>query len=196
MNEPYIVVLLTIAGLAVVYFLMVLVLTGGKFGRLILAKRAALRILRDGTFAGKVDSLLNPPPPEPPKPKKPDGTAIRLLTVMQREGRLLDFLLEDIGSYPNDQIGAAVRDIHDKCQAAIKEHLVLKPVLDKTEGETVEVSPGFDPSAIQLTGNVSGDPPFTGTLQHHGWRVTEIKLNRPGEGVDEMVIHPAEVELP
>jgi len=46
-----------------------------------------------------------------------------------------------------------------------------------------------------LTGNVTGQPPFKGTLLHHGWRVTEIKLAKPPEGQDEFVVHPAEVEL-
>jgi hypothetical protein len=115
---------------------------------------------------------------------------------LQREGRLVDFLLEDIEAYSNEQIGAAVRDIHRQCRSALNEHLVLAPVLKKSEGDTVEIPAGFDPSAIQLTGNVTGQPPFRGTLRHHGWRVEEIKLRAPAEGQDEFVLQPAEVELP
>jgi hypothetical protein len=116
--------------------------------------------------------------------------------LLQREGRLLDFLLENIQAYPDEQIGAAVRDIHRQAQAALKEHLVLEPVLSQSEGAAVEVPAGFDPSAVRLTGNVTGQPPFKGTLQHHGWRVKEIKLAAPPEGQDEFVLMPAEVELP
>jgi hypothetical protein len=121
---------------------------------------------------------------------------VRVLALLQREGRLLDFLLEDIQSYSDEQVGAAVRDIHRQCQAALKEHLDLQPVLPQGEGSVVEVTPGFDPSAIRLVGNVTGQPPFRGTLQHHGWRVKEIKLSPPPEGQDELILMPAEVELP
>ena len=69
-------------------------------------------------------------------------------------------------------------------------------VLPQAEGATVEIASGFDPSAVRLTGNVTGQPPFRGTLQHHGWRVKQIKLAPPPEGQDEFVLMPAEVELP
>jgi hypothetical protein len=161
--------------------------------RLEVAGQAFRKAVRDPAFAGQILALLNPPPP---KPVKPSGAAIRFLALLQREGRLVDFLLEDIQAYPNEQIGAAVRDIHRKCRAALKEHLVMEPVLPDAEGATVKVQTGFDPSAVRLIGNVTGQPPFQGTLQHHGWRVKEIKLAPPPEGQDEMVLMPAEVELP
>jgi Domain of unknown function (DUF2760) len=131
-----------------------------------------------------------------PRPPKPSGEPLRLLALLQREGRLLDFLLEDVQPYSNDQIGAAVRDIHNNCRKAIQDHLVLEPVLKEAEGATVRVPAGFDPSTVRLTGNVTGQPPFTGTLQHHGWRVKELKLAAPPEGQDEFVLQAAEVELP
>jgi hypothetical protein len=171
-------------------------LAGFDASKLRLARTAFFRVAKDADFAAKVNLLLNPPPPEPPKPVKPDGRPVRLLALLQREGRLLDFLLEDIQGLPDAQIGAAVRDIHRQSQAALKEHVVLEPVMTQPESSTVEVPTGFDPSAIRLTGNVTGQPPFRGTLQHHGWRVKEIKLAPPPEGQDELVLMPAEVELP
>jgi hypothetical protein len=147
------------------------------------------RIERDPEAARRVQAALEPPPP------KPSGEPLRLLALLQREGRLLDFLLEDIDGYANDQVGAAVRDIHRNCRKAVQDHLVLEPVLAGEEQSTVEVRPGFDPSAIRLTGNVTGQPPFRGTLLHHGWCVKEIKLAKAPEGQDEFVVQPAEVEL-
>jgi hypothetical protein len=88
-----------------------------------------------------------------------------------------------------------VRDIHRSARKAIQEHLVLEPILPGEEGSRVTVPAGFDPSAVRLTGNVTGQPPFAGTLQHHGWRVKEIKLAPPAAGQDEFVVQPAEVEL-
>ncbi len=181
------VILFAVAGTA--FFVWV----GDDRPRLEVAAEIFRKTLRDVAFAEQVPLLINPPPP---KPVKPSGAAIRFLALLQREGRLVDFLLEDIQNYPDAQIGAAVRDIHRKCRDALREHLVMEPVLPDAEGATVKVQAGFDPSAIRLTGNVTGQPPFQGTLQHHGWRVKEIKLAPPPEGQDEMVLMPAEVELP
>jgi hypothetical protein len=120
---------------------------------------------------------------------------LRLLALLQREGRLLDFLMEDVQNYSDAQIGAAVRDIHRTCRKALQDHLVLEPVMADSEGSQVTVPAGFDPSAVRLTGNVTGQPPFRGALRHHGWRVRDVKLAAPPSGQDEFVVQPAEVEL-
>jgi hypothetical protein len=188
--------LYTLAGVAAVMIIVVLALTGGRFGRIGLAYRGFRKTLGDATFGNKIESLLEVKEAAPTGPPKPSGAPLRLLGLLQREGRLLDFLLEDIQGYADEQVGAAVRDIHRKCQSALRAHLVLEPVLPKEEGAAVEVPPGFNPVHIRLTGNVTGQPPFKGTLQHHGWRVREIKLAAPPEGQDEFILMPAEVELP
>jgi hypothetical protein len=194
MDNPLVVALLTLGGIVVIMLLVGLAVSGGNLGKLLFAKKASFRMLRDEKFAAQVEKLMAPPEPE--KPAKPDGTPLRVLTLLQREGRLLDFLMEDIQGASDDQIGAGVREIHQKCQKALREHLDLEPVLAKEEGENVEVPAGFDPSAVQLTGNVTGQPPFRGKVVHAGWRVKQIRLSKPGEGVDELVVQPAEVELP
>ena len=109
---------------------------------------------------------------------------------------MLDFFLEDISGAGDEQVGAGVRELHRKAQEVIKEHLVLEPVLSQAEGAAVEVPPGFDVSAIRLIGNVTGQPPFRGTLVHHGWRVKNYSLPALPEGQDPFVMQPAEVELP
>ncbi len=172
-----------------------MLLSGFNFGRIRLAMRCEWRALRDASFREKVEPLLASPAAKEEKPPRPSGEPLRLLALLQREGRLLDFLLEEIQTYSDADVGAAVRDIHRKCQAAIKEHVILEPVLPQPEQSSLEIPAGFDPSAVRLTGNVTGQPPFRGTLQHHGWRVKEIKLAPPPEGQDEFILMPAEVEL-
>src|SRR5262249_39552190 len=86
--------------------------------------------------------ILTPPPPEPPKPPKLSGEPLRLLNVLQRDGRLLDFLLEDISAATDEQVGAGVRELHKKAQAAIKEHLTLGPILPGRAAAAGEVRPG------------------------------------------------------
>ena len=103
--------------------------------------------------------------------------------------------MENVQPYSDDQIGASVRDIHRKAQEALRKHLTLEPVLAQAEGETVTAPAGFDPSAIRLLGNVSGSPPFRGTLSHAGWRVKAMDIPKPPEGQDEFVLMPAEVEV-
>lgn len=194
--EPYLIVLITLAAMVAIKLAFTFVLGGMSFARLMPAVRAYHSVLRDAQVAQKVEAILGQVKPEPSKPKKLSGEPLRLLNLLQREGRLLDFLLEDISMATDEQIGAGVRELHKKAQAILKEHLTLEPVMAGQEESTVEVPPGFDPSAIRLTGNVTGQPPFRGVLKHHGWRVKSYKLPAPPTGVDELVVAPAEVELP
>jgi hypothetical protein len=190
--EPWQIVLITLAAVLVV-LLLYMIVSAGSLGRYFEARRIGQRWLSDAAFRTKVDELDAPPKPQPPP--KPSAEPLWLLALLQREGRLLDFLLEDVEGYANEQIGAAVRDIHRNCKKAIQEHLVLEPVMKEPENAAVTVAAGFDPSAVRLTGNVAGQPPFRGNLLHHGWRVTQIKLSKPPEGQDQFIVQPAEVEV-
>lgn len=194
--EAYQIVLLTLAVAAVVKLLVLAIIGKGSFSRFRLALKTYFRVLSDEATAERIRPLLEPAVEETKKPARLSPEPLRLLTLLQREGRLLDFLLEDIQAASDEQIGAGVRELHRKAQTVVKEHLVLEPVLAKSEGETVEVPANFDPSAIRLTGNVTGQPPFRGVLQHHGWRVKNYTLPSVPEGQDLFVLAPAEVELP
>jgi hypothetical protein len=138
-------------------------------------------------------------PPEPAAAKAPEGEpardgALRLLGILQEEGRLVDFLSESIDGYPDDQIGAAVRGIHAACRQALRDRVELEPVLSGAEGDVVTVPAGFDPATIRLSGNVAGTPPFRGVLRHAGWRVRTVTLPAR-KGHDPLVVAPAEVEI-
>jgi hypothetical protein len=193
--EKYQIALLAIAIVLVAEAVVVSALTRG-FSRFGLAWQMFRRVSADAAFAEKVNALVNPPPPEPPKPVKRSAEPLRLLSLLQREGRILDFFLEDISGAPDELVGAGVRELHRKAQTVLKEHLTLEPVLPQKEEETVTVPAGFDPSTIRLTGNITGKPPFKGVLKHHGWRVKDYKFASPPEGQDEFVVAPAEVDLP
>ncbi len=120
---------------------------------------------------------------------------LQLLAVLQREGRLVDFLTEDLDSYDDAQIGAAVRSIHENCKKSLEKHLSPRSVMDENEGETVTVRDNFDSSAIKLTGNVTGNPPFNGILRHRGWRAGKLELPVLTGSGDPKTISPAEVEI-
>lgn len=122
-----------------------------------------------------------------------DG-ALRLLGLLQQEGRLIDFLEEDIEPYNDAQVGAAVRAIHAGCRSALHQRMRIERIYQQEDGAAIEVEPGFDAAALRLTGNVHGAPPFRGVLQHGGWRASEVALPT-GAGVDPAVLAPAEVEV-
>jgi len=156
--------------------------------RIFLAIRAFFSVLFSKAYATKVRKLAL-------EDRSNAIPSLTILAVLQREGRLVDFLREDIDQLEDDQIGAAVRAIHKGCRKVLAEQLHLEPILSDPEGTSVEIPMGFDPSAIRLIGNVKGDPPFNGILKHHGWRAAEVRLPDPLPGVDPRVVAPAEVEI-
>ncbi len=121
---------------------------------------------------------------------------LHMLAVLQREGRLVDFLEEDLSAYDDAQIGAAVRSIHENCHKTLDKYLSPKPVLEHGEGDEIRVSADFDPATIKLTGNVTGEPPFSGIVRHRGWRAGKLELPALSGSGDAKVIAPAEVEIP
>jgi hypothetical protein len=135
-----------------------------------------------------------PPSPVPESRPSPEA-AVQMLAALQREGRLIDFLQEEIASYDDGQIGAAVRNIHAGCKEALKESMEIEPVFQESEGATITVPAGFDARAIRLTGNVTGNPPFRGVLRHRGWKVERIRLPQFEEQKNHWILAPAEVEV-
>ena len=180
------------------------------FARLILAFSAFFRVLFDASFAGSVLRLAHgepalpatparaPEPVAPPAPKlreAPSDGALLLLGLLQREGRLIDFLQEDVTAYSDADIGAAARVVHDSVKKTLDAHVTLERVHRESEGARVTVPKGFSASEVRLVGNVVGEAPFTGTLTHAGWRVRSVELPKLADGHDLRVLAPAEVEL-
>lgn len=128
------------------------------------------------------------------KRNDPDG-ALHLLRIFQRDGRLIDFLREDIGAFGDADIGGAARLVHEGCRKALDEYFVLERVRTEEEGTAIEIPTGFDAQRIRLTGNVSGDGPYKGTLAHAGWRAAEVKLPSLPPEHQPSIVAPAEVEL-
>ena len=121
--------------------------------------------------------------------------ALQLLGLLQREARFIDFVQEDVAAYSDADIGAAARVVHEGCRKVLGEHFSIEPVRSESEGSRITLAEGFDAAAVRLTGKVVGKPPFTGSLGHRGWRVTDTRLPKLAEGHDASVIAQAEVEL-
>jgi hypothetical protein len=124
----------------------------------------------------------------------PDS-ALVLLSLLQKEGRFVDFLQEDVSGYSDQEVGAAARVVHEGCQRVLRDHLSIEPVRQEAEGSSVTLPKGFDPAAVRPTGNVIGEPPFTGSLVHRGWRAVEVRLPKVSSSRDVRILAAAEVEL-
>ncbi len=157
--------------------------------------------------APPVPAEPKPKPAEPvvtaPKveaPRKSDAVAQRdgalaLLALLQREGRLVDFLREPLDGFGDADIGAAARDVHRGCKKVVDQCFTLEAVMPGEEDAKVSVPKGFDPGEVRLIGEARGEPPFAGTLRHHGWRATKAQLPTLADGVDRTIVAPAEVEV-
>jgi len=184
----------------------------GFWERVVFACRCFLSILFRAEIphdiAQKLVKPVGPASPAPPtaapsesRPKEAQPAseefdrAVQLLALLQRDGRLVDFLAENISAYPDVQLGAAVRTIHDTCRQALDQYVKLEPIMNSEEDQPVTVQAGFDPAAVKLIGNVAGRPPVRGVLRHKGWRVKEVSLPPLPQPAGRMVIAPAEVEL-
>ena len=134
--------------------------------------------------------------PAPAPSAEPDDLdrAVQLLALLQRDGRLVDFLMEDLAGYPDARVGAAVRDVHGGCRAALGRYVSLSAVIDDEEGAAVAVERGVDPARVKVIGAVSGEPPYRGVLRHRGWEATGIDLP-PLAATGRTIIAPAEVEV-
>lgn len=175
------------------------------FRRVSIAFGSFKRIIKDPEIARSVASLTKggaaPAAARPAAPAAvplataaPDA-ALLLLGLFQKEGRLVDFLHEDIKGYSDQEVGAAARVVHQGCQKVLQDYVKIAPVRDEPEGSRVTLQPGFDAAAMRPTGNVVGDPPFTGALVHRGWRVVETRLPKVTSGHDLKILAAAEVEL-
>ncbi|WP_244817069.1 DUF2760 domain-containing protein [Caballeronia sp. Lep1P3] len=194
------------------------------FGRLSIAFGAFFGILGNSAFAGRVQRLreaphapeASPTPETPRTPQAPERpvpaaapiapapsalketspvAALQLLGLLQRDARFIDFVEEDIANYSDADIGAAARLVHDGCRAVLREHFTIKPVRSEAEGSRITLPDGFDASAVRLTGNVVGKPPFNGSISHRGWKVEDTRLPKLAQSHDASIVAPAEVEL-
>jgi hypothetical protein len=173
--------------------------------RIVLAFRAFFALLFGGRLPADIVAELGlapkvtappPPPPKPPAPEvKPADGALQLLGMLQREARILDFLMEDITPYTDEQVGAAARDVQQHSREVLIRHFAPAPVIDAVEGSTAN-APDGKASLVKYVGNVpaSGKPP-AGVLRHRGWRATAVSLPKLNSREDLAVLAPAEIEV-
>lgn len=167
--------------------------------RISLSFRSFFSILFSGTLPPDVAQAFGYTKPAPirstpaPKPQSgPADGAVQILAILQRDARLVDFLMEDIAQYSDEQVGAAVRDVQEQSRQSLARYLRLAPVIDAVEG-TFTRAESIDSSQVKFIGNVPASGKASGgTLRHKGWKAEKVDLPAAPPG---MVLAPAELEV-
>ncbi len=176
------------------------------------ATKAFFKLLFDRELSRSFQGLLDGAPPnrltdskaseEPVKPlqkEKPANTrseAISLLAALQRETRLLDIVHESLDDYSDAQVGAAARDVLRDVGTVIQRMFAIEPMTDTPDGQSLETPAEFEPAEFRLTGKISGQAPFQGTVAHHGWKATRCEIPRwTGDDRTALIIAPVELEV-
>lgn len=176
-----------------------------------LALRAFFNVFRDALFAQRVRGWLAAGgSPESAGAEAPGGVdaaavsgvseernaALTLLSTLQREARFLDFVMEPLDGYDDAQVGAAARDVQRDLGGVVRRIFAPRPLAEDDEGSSVRVPSGFDPARYRLTGEVTGEAPYSGTLRHHGWQAGQCEMPAwSGRAESAMVLAPSEVEV-
>ena len=170
--------------------------------RIVLAFRSFFAILFTGQLPRDIAQALGfgapktqPPAPKPPPQARPSDGALQILSILQRDSRLIDFLMEDISAYSDDQVGAAVRTLHDQSRESLSRYLHLAPVIDGVEGSFTKLDTN-DPATVKLLGNVPVKGKAAGgLLRHKGWRAEKVELPPLPPSGNAAILAPAEVEI-
>ena len=170
--------------------------------RIILAFRSFFALLFSGALPDDIMAELGlsrrpaarPTAASTPAASSASDGALQILGILQRDSRLIDFLMEDIGAYSDEQVGAAVRSLHDQCSEALGRYLQFAPVIDGVEGTFTRLA-SIDPASVKLLGNVPPQPPPGGVLRHRGWRCVKVELPALQGKQNMQIIAPAEVEI-
>jgi hypothetical protein len=145
---------------------------------------------------------------EPPRTLEPvspsvevavEAGVVQFLSRLQEKGRLVDFAMDDITPYSNEQVGAAARVVHQGCREVLQEAFDLRPVHGGEERETVSLSGEYDAGVYRLVGKVPEHPPYQGVVLHRGWKTTRVALPRVADAALKAsareIVAPAEVEI-
>jgi hypothetical protein len=181
-----------LAILALLFFILFLV--KGKF-----LPQEAVEEKRETASEAAVEAAIEEPIQEAPNPAELKETsadaALQLLALLQQDARFIDFVQEDLTGYSDADIGAAARVVHEGSKKTLNSYFTFEPIRSEEEESRITLNEGFNASEVRLTGNVVGNAPFTGTLVHKGWRVSDVKLPKLAEGHDTAIVASAEVEL-
>jgi hypothetical protein len=79
----------------------------------------------------------------------------------------------------------------------LNEHFKISPISDAEDRSQITLPADYAADEYRLTGKISGNPPFKGTLLHKGWKADSVKLPRIVNTNENCLpsIAPAQVEV-
>jgi hypothetical protein len=181
--------------------------------RIGLAFGVFFRVLFDARFAARLAlSATNDAEPSSAAPVVPGATrgavsndaelasamdagAVLVLSLLQSEGRFIDFLQQELTGFDDAAIGGVARVVHRGCGKVLHDYVHIEAIRTEPEGQRVRLAPGFDASLVKLTGNLGGGQDIEGVLRHKGWRAAEVRLPKLTDRRGALVLAPAEIEL-
>ncbi|MBF0236158.1 MAG: DUF2760 domain-containing protein [SAR324 cluster bacterium] len=174
------------------------IMFSGKFASMVYAQAMLLKqekntLSEEEVNAEEPTQKIESSVPTPQKETLVDG--IQLLSLLQKSGRLVDFLNQDITAFPDQDVAGAARVVHQGCKAVIEDYFKIVPLLTEREGSTFKVTAGYNPFEIQISGNTGKVAPFQGEVVHHGWKVETCNLPKITDARARMILAPAEVEI-
>ncbi|MDD5754436.1 MAG: DUF2760 domain-containing protein [Methylococcales bacterium] len=144
----------------------------------------------------EVEKIVQIPAPAPVVLKEANAdAALQLLYLLQNDARFIDFIKEDMSGHSDEDVGMVARVIHEGCNKVLDEHFSFAPIAKENEGDSITLLDGYDASKVRVTGNIVGNPPFTGKVIHKGWQITDVRLPNTVQGYNASIVAPAEVEL-
>ncbi len=124
-----------------------------------------------------------------------NNAAKQLLKILQKQGRLLDFLTQNIDQFNDKEVANAAKVVHRGCNRALKKHCIIKAIYDTNENTNITLNPNFDRSKVNLTGNHHIKSPIKGILIHKGWQIESLSLPTLTEKANPDILQPAEIEV-
>ena len=132
------------------------------------------------------------------KQQSSGSEVLTFLSLLQEKGRFLDFLMDDITLYSDNQVGAAGRVVHQGCSKVLGELFRISPLHKDDEGTKITLRKEDSVLAYRVLGKTFEHTPFDARILHRGWGTDTLKIPRRQSGpskVDEkFVISPVEVE--
>src|SRR4051812_2683242 len=98
------------------------------FFRLLFSPRFAAEVRPVYLGAGSLEPTSEAPAGAKPGQDQLHASGLFILSMLQREGRLIDFLQEDVAAFSDSEVGAAARVVHEGCRKVVRQYLALEPV--------------------------------------------------------------------
>ncbi|MDD9952510.1 MAG: DUF2760 domain-containing protein [Zetaproteobacteria bacterium] len=126
--------------------------------------------------------------------------ALQLLSLLQHNGRLIDFVMEDITGIEDQQVVAAARVVHAGCREVLCKYVEIHPLRDEEEGQSIVAPQEEVDRTVEIMGEHDLAATTTATLLHRGWKSHGIHLptltaDRQQFMLETQVLYPAQAEV-